>query len=231
MDRRLRHLALLRCFESAARHQSYSLAAKELAITQAAVSQQIRNLEQHLAVKLFSRSGRKMLLTQQGKTLAEHVSQSFALLSQGFDRIQVEPEDGVITVTAALSFSSVWLVPRLWKFSALHPNISVRAVASVQLEDVRHSDIDVAIRQADKVQTDLYQETLLEDPVYPYCSPNLVEHMQLDCPEKLLDCWLVEAINPIVSAGITGSKKPGLNQETRYLTGLRLPPGRWDSMQ
>lgn len=196
MDKRLRHLHLLRCFESAARHQSYSQAAKELSITQAAVSQQIRNLEQYLAAKLFVRAGRAMMLTTQGKTLAEYVSKSFSLLSKGFDKISTEPVEGVLTVTSALSFSSVWLVPRLWKFSVLHPEISVRAVASVQLEDLRHSDVDLAIRQTDRVDTDLYHETLLVDPVYPYCSPAVQKEMNLDSPEKLRDCWLVESIKP-----------------------------------
>jgi len=71
MDKRLRHIALLRCFDAAARYQSYSLAAKELSITQAAVSQQIPNLEEHLQVKLFSRQGRSMGLTKQGNTLSD----------------------------------------------------------------------------------------------------------------------------------------------------------------
>lgn len=196
MDKRLRTISLLRCFECAARNQSYSRAAQELSITQAAVSQQIRNLEQHLGVKLFSRAGRYMELTQQGKTLSEYVGKAFGLLSKGFDKIMVEPEEGVLTVTAALSFCSVWLVPRLWKFSALYPHISVRAVASVQLEDLRHTDIDIAIRQGDQIESDVFQELLLVDPVYPYCSPELVEHMELNSPEKLAECWLVEAIDP-----------------------------------
>jgi LysR family glycine cleavage system transcriptional activator len=194
MDKRLRHIALLRCFDAASRHQSYSLAAQELAITQAAVSQQIRNLEEHLQVKLFSRQGRSMHLTKQGKTLSESVSKAFNELSLGFDRIQAEPEKGVLTVTASPSFCSRWLVPRLWKFSALHPNVQVRALASPQYEDVRHSDIDVAIRQGEKQIDNVHQETLFIDPVFPVCSPRVYEEGQLTSPEKINQCWLVEAI-------------------------------------
>ena len=196
MDKRLRLISHLRCFESAARFQSYSRAATELSVTQAAVSQQIRNLEQQLGVKLFKREGRSMLLTQQGQTLAEYVRRAFTTLSSGFDKITVEPEEGVLTVTASLSFSSVWLVPRLWKFSSQYPNISVRAVASAQLEELRYSDIDVAVRQADEIKAEVHQEQLIVDPVYPYCSPSLIEEMDLDSPEKLAECWLVEAIDP-----------------------------------
>jgi LysR family transcriptional regulator, glycine cleavage system transcriptional activator len=194
MDKRLRHIALLRCFDAAARHQSYSLAAEELSITQAAVSQQIRNLEEHLQVKLFNRQGRAMQLTKQGSTLFESVGKAFSELSLGFDRIQIEPQAGVITVTASPSFCSRWLVPRLWKFSILYPDIQVRAMASTQYEDVRHSDIDVAIRQGEMQTNHVHQETLLLDPVFPICSPRVYKEEQLTSPEKINQCWLVEAI-------------------------------------
>lgn len=195
MDRRLRYLPALRSFEAAARHQSYSRAAEELSITQAAVSQQVRNLEDHFRVKLFYRVGRQMKLTQQGRTLAEYVSRAFGELSEGFDRISTEPEDGVLTVTAPPSFSSYWLVPRLWRFSVKHPNINVRAVASTQLEDLKHSDIDIAIRQYDDPSDDNAGDLLFDDPVYPYCTPDLVTQMNLTSPEKLMDCWLVQPID------------------------------------
>jgi LysR family glycine cleavage system transcriptional activator len=194
MDKRLRHIALLRCFDAAARHQSYSLAAVELSITQAAVSQQIRNLEEHLQVKLFNRQGRSMHLTKQGSTLLESVGKAFSELSLGFDRIQIEPQAGVITVTASPSFCSRWLVPRLWKFSVLYPDIQVRALASAQYEDVRHSDIDVAIRQGEMQVNHVHQETLLLDPVFPICSPRVYKEEQLTSPERINQCWLVEPI-------------------------------------
>jgi LysR family glycine cleavage system transcriptional activator len=194
MDKRLRHLPLLRCFDAAARHQSYSLAAQELSITQAAVSQQIRNLEQHLNVTLFTRQGRGMLLTKQGKTLADSVAKAFVQISDGFDRIQVEPESGTLTVTASPSFCSRWLVPRLWKFSQLYPDVQVRALASAQYEDVRHSDIDVAIRQGEVMTAEVHQEVLIRDPIFAVCSPRVLTEHQLTSPEQVGACWLVEAI-------------------------------------
>ncbi len=194
MDKRLKHITLLRCFDAAARHQSYSLAADELSITQAAVSQQIRNLERSLAVKLFSREGRSMLLTKQGKVLSEYVAKAFEQLSQGFDRIQVEPAEGVLTVTASPSFCSRWLVPRLWKFSDIHPNIQVRALASAQYEDVRHSELDVAIRQGEHIDHNVYQEDLFRDPVIAVCSPKVFKEEKLHQIENIERCWLVEAL-------------------------------------
>lgn len=196
MDKRLRSLSLLRCFEACARHQSYSLAAEELAITQAAVSQQIRNLEQQLDVQLFARDGRKMLLTKAGMTLFTAVTQAFATLSAAFNGIQTEPVAGVLTVTASPSFCSRWLVPRLWKFSALYPDIVVRALASPQYEELRNSDIDVAIRQGDNFVTKVHQEILLVDPVFAVCSPKVATLLTSDSPRNVCDLWLVEAINP-----------------------------------
>jgi LysR family glycine cleavage system transcriptional activator len=108
-----------------------------------------------------------MRLTKQGNTLSKSVAKAFSELSLGFDRIQVEPQSGVLTVTASPSFCSRWLVPRLWKFSVLYPSVQVRALASSQYEDVRHSDIDVAIRQGEKQIDNVHQETLFIDPVFP----------------------------------------------------------------
>ncbi|MGO4894718.1 LysR substrate-binding domain-containing protein [Flavobacterium sp. W21_SRS_FM6] len=223
MDKRLRHIALLRCFDAAARHQSYSLAADELAITQAAVSQQIRNLEAHLQVKLFTRQGRAMQLTKQGSTLLESVGKAFSELSLGFDRIQVEPQAGIITVTASPSFCSRWLVPRLWKFSVLYPDIQVRALASAQYEDVRHSDIDVAIRQGEMQVTKVHQETLLLDPVFPICSPRVYQEEQLSSPEKINQCWLVEAI---------GAGRSGFSWKDWFkLAGVPVDPSCYNWME
>ncbi|MBC3765982.1 LysR substrate-binding domain-containing protein [Neptunicella marina] len=196
MDKRLRHIGLLRCFAAAAKHQSYSDAAEELAISQAAVSQQIRSLEQQLMVKLFKRNGRAMLLTSQGKTLQDYVNKAFSLLSEGFDRVQVEPEAGVLNVTTGLSFASIWLVPRLWRFSALHPSVTVKVFVSAELENVKHSELDVAIRQGDKIDHTVYNELLFTDPVFPVCSPNLIKNNNLSSPQQIGCCQLIEASGP-----------------------------------
>jgi LysR family glycine cleavage system transcriptional activator len=196
MDKRLRHISLLRCFDAAARHQSYSRAGQELSITQAAVSQQIRNLEDHLGLKLFARQGRGMYLTKQGQTLADHVDKAFATLSQGFDRIQVEPEEGELTITTSLSFASIWLVPRLWKFAEVCPEITVKVMVSANNEDLRHSSLDLAIRQGDSQQSEVYQEELFSDPVFPVCSPILVEETGLRFPEQIDCCQLIEVQGP-----------------------------------
>ena len=125
MDNRLRHLSGLRYFEVAARLSNYSKAAEELFVTQAAVSQKIRQLEEQLGCKLFIRKGRAMTLTHEGHTLFRHVSDGFQEVLLGLNKIQSEPIQGLLVVRSPPSFASRWLLPRLWKFSVKHPEIPI----------------------------------------------------------------------------------------------------------
>lgn len=197
MDKRLRHLAALRCFEVAARHQSYSRAADELCISQAAVSQTIRRLEDDLACKLFSRKGRKMILTARGETLFSHLSIGFEQILTGLNKILKEPLEGLLNVCAPTSFASRWLIPRLWKFSLEHPNIPIRMFTMYDSSDIQHGKIDVAIKQGDLMSdTDhIEKELLLEEAIYPYCSPALAQSMQFTEPKQLIECWLIHYKN------------------------------------
>jgi len=199
MDQRLKYLNALRTFESAARHKSYTKAAEELFVSQAAVSQQMRQLEQALLVKLFIRSGRKMLLTQSGESLYTSTNQALNLLIKGLNSIQNEDVAGDLTITSTQAFCSLWLMPRLYKFSQQHPNVNVRILGSNQKEDLRKKHIDLAIRfGVTKRLADsdhLVMEEFGEDVVYPVCSPKLLQHMWLKSPKDLLDCTLVSLAN------------------------------------
>lgn len=193
MDKRLRHLAALRCFEVAARHQSYSKAANELCISQAAVSQTIRRLEDDLGCKLFVRRGRSMVLTAKGETLLNHVSSGFEQILTGLNKILKEPLEGLLNVCAPTSFASRWLIPRLWKFSLEHPDIPIRIFTMYDSTDIQQGKIDVAIKQGDRTSDseNIEQELLLEEAIYPYCSPELAKKENFTEPSQLLDCWLI----------------------------------------
>lgn len=197
MDKRLRHLAALRYFESAARFQSYSKAAIELCVSQAAVSQTIRRLEDDLACKLFLRKGRNMILTAKGETLQSHVSSAFDQVALGLNKIQNEPRDGLLKVSAPTSFAARWLLPRLWKFSLDYPGIPIRIISTCESLDIQHGEVDVAIWQGDKQESDdsLHKELLLEEAIYPFCSPALADSLKLSKPEQLLSCWLIHFEN------------------------------------
>lgn len=193
MDKRLRHLAGLRYFEAAARLKSYSKAADELFVSQAAVSQTLRRLEDELNCKLFVRKGRNMELTQRGETLLCHVSKGFNQIVSGLNIIQNEPIEGLLKVNAPPSFSSRWLMPRLWKFSIAYPDIPIRIITSCHSLDLEHGEVDVAIWQGEKEVDEnvLHKELLMHEAIYPFCSPELAKSMQLEHPQQLLDCWLI----------------------------------------
>lgn len=195
MDARLHHLPGLRYFEVAARLNSYSRAANELCISQAAVSQKIRQLEDGLGCKLFVRDGREMRLTEAGKILFRHVSLGFDHIITGLNQIQNEPVEGLLCVSSTPSFASRWLLPRLWKFSIQHPSIPIRIITSCDAPKLKQGDADVAIWQGDELdltgEQQLNKHLLFEETIYPFCSPHLADSIQLTCPEQLLNCWLI----------------------------------------
>ena len=195
MDKRLKHLNNLRSFESAARHQSYSKAAGELFVTQAAVSQQMRQLETSLGTRLFSRSGRKMQLTNSGEKLYQATHQAFDILLKGFNSIQAEDIAGSLTITSTQAFTSLWLMPRLYRFSVKHPEIKIRVLSSNGIEDLRQGHIDLAIRFRTTLDSEICDEMVYEfvgeDHVYPACSPQLAKEMNFQKPQDILKCWLV----------------------------------------
>ncbi|WP_047048582.1 LysR substrate-binding domain-containing protein [Vibrio mexicanus] len=193
MDNRLRHLAALRYFEAAARHCNYSKAASELCISQAAVSQKIRQLEETLDCKLFMRQGREMILTDKGSTLFSEVKKGFEHIVAGLNQIQSEPIEGLLSVSCPPSFASRWLLPRLWKFSVLHPSIPIKVNSTCDSPDLRHGHVDLAIVQGETLEEDveLTRQTLIEEKIYAYCSPQLAKSMDLSDPEQLQRCWLV----------------------------------------
>src|SRR5690606_17071216 len=135
-------LAAIRCFEAAARHQSFTRAARELGMTQAAVSYQIRILEDRLGGPLFLRGPRGVALTEAGRRLAPAVTEAFAALRAAFADLS-EAAEGVLTVSAVNTFASNWLVPRLGAFQLAHPKIAVRLDVSGRLVDFAREEVDV----------------------------------------------------------------------------------------
>lgn len=181
MDKRLRWLSHLLCFEVAARHQSYSKAADELAISQAAVSQKMRQLEDYLNVKLFTRQARSMALTAQGKVLLASCQRGFADIVEGLNQVQEAPEAGALTVSSTQAFCALWLVPRLIDFYTEQSHININVLGSNRVEDLNDGKIDVAIRFSTS-STHLYKPSLVveqigDNPVFPVCAPSVAERL------------------------------------------------------
>ncbi|QUM80311.1 LysR family transcriptional regulator [Moritella sp. 5] len=195
MDKRLHYLSNLRYLEAAARLGSYSKAGYELCVTQAAVSQKLRQLEVELGCKLFIRKGRDMVLTAEGKRLYEKVSQAFEIITEGLNATQPEPIAGVLSVATTPSFASRWLMPRLWKFSMEYPETLIRISSSIKPKVGLAGEVDIAIGEVgSNDDSSLVREHLFDEPVFPVCSPELANNMKLTEPKHLLDCWLIKGI-------------------------------------
>src|SRR5450755_3358000 len=122
-------LDLLKGFEAAARHMSFTKAAAELFVTQSAISRQVKALEDQLGVPLFRRRHRELLLTEAGQTLLKTTTDVLRQLRETTARLRTG-RGGMLTVAATISFASLWLVPRLNAFRKLHPEIDVRIAAN-----------------------------------------------------------------------------------------------------
>ncbi|HEX8232959.1 MAG TPA: transcriptional regulator GcvA [Caulobacteraceae bacterium] len=177
-------LSAVRVFEAVARRLSFTRAAEELGMTQAAVSYQIKGLEDRLGQPVFERRGREIALTRAGERLAGASTEAMTLLRNAFADLQTKAE-GVLAVTALTTFSATWLVPRLGRFQLENPQIAVRLDTSARLVDLLHEDFDIAIRAGKGEWPGLAAHKLLPSVYTPLCTPELWE--RLGRPERPQD--------------------------------------------
>jgi LysR family transcriptional regulator, glycine cleavage system transcriptional activator len=175
MLERLPPLNALRTFEAAARHLSFTAAAEELCVTAAAVSHQIRSLEEHLGTALFRRSNRALALTEAGTLLLPEVREAFARLNNATRGLRRHAFAGPLTVAVPPSFAAKWLVPRLSRFRARCSDIEVRITSSSELVDFGREDADLAIRYGTGLYPGLHTELLTATEFFPVCSPKLAQ--------------------------------------------------------
>ena len=173
MPERLPPLNNLRVFESAARHLSFTKAADELSVTQGAVSQQIKLLEESLGIKLFHRRNRQLFLTEEGQAYLPSIQGALTQIMEATRKLKRTDASGVLTVSVLPSFGARWLVPRLGKFVARHPEIDLRLSTTQKLVDFFRDDIDVGIRFGKGDYPGLHVTRLLGDELYPVCAPQL----------------------------------------------------------
>ncbi len=190
---RLPPLNSLRAFESAGRLLSFSKAAEELNVTPGAISQQIRSLEGFLDTRLFKRRNRLIVLTDEGQLCLPLVSEGFASLTEAIEAVRKFGRNDPLTITSAPSFISKWLIPRLDKFKALHPDIDVRIDASSRLVDFVNEDIDVGVRFGDGEYPELESRYLFSFELIPVCSPKLVNKKKLSNISDIKDHTLLHS--------------------------------------
>lgn len=169
-------LAALRAFEAAARLSSFTQAAQELAMTQAAVSYQVKLLEQRLGVPLFARIGRSVQLTAAGRRLSAPVGEAFALLRSA-TAAAASAAQQQLNVTAAPTVAANWLAPRIGDFQMRHPVYAVRVDASVAEADLRVSEFDVAIRMGRGEWPGCSAQRLFASEYAPVCAPAIASEI------------------------------------------------------
>lgn len=172
--RSLPSLSSLTAFEAAARHGSFTQAAAELGVTQAAVSRQIRLLEEDLSARLFVRSHRRVDLTPDGERLARVAGEAFGRVAEALEAIRRPMPDDTVVVGTTLAFSHFWLVPRLSRFRSAHPGIRLRLISEDAGFDLRQGRMDVVVRYGEPPFADAASLASMADEVFPVCSPALL---------------------------------------------------------
>ena len=168
MKRSVLPLNGLRAFEAAARHLSFTRAAAEMNVTQAAISHQVKALERRLGLPLFRRLPKSLRLTDEGQALLPELGAAFDRIGNVLDRLG-QRGGGVLTISALTTFVLTWLVPRLQRFQAAHPEIEVRLLTNPRLVDFDREEVDVAIRFGDGKWPGLLKIKLFEETLTPLC--------------------------------------------------------------
>ena len=199
----LPRLDLLRSFEAAARHLSFTLAADELFLTQSAVSRQIQQIEQGLGVPLFVRRHRALELTEAGRVMQRAVRDCLERLRDATTLARSASALRQVAITTTPGFASIWLIPRLAKFTANHPQVDVRMSATLEVLDLTRSQIDIAVRFCpirDGAGPPLFEET-----VQPVCAPTLLRDAKypLKRPADLANHTLLTVDMPTAFAPTT----------------------------
>ncbi|MFP2904436.1 transcriptional regulator GcvA [Pyxidicoccus sp. 3LFB2] len=175
--RRLPPLGALRAFEAGARHLSFTRAATELYVTQAAISHQVRQLEDWLGVSLFERRGHALKLTAKGAAYLRELTPAFERMAEATARLY-EGAQGPLRLTVLPSFASCWLLPRLEDFRQRHPDIELHLTSSAELWDFLDDRFDVGIRSGLGRWTGLKAEQLATEALSPVCSPALAKKLR-----------------------------------------------------
>lgn len=181
----------LRAFEASARHLSFTRAAIELCVTQAAVSQQVKVLEKRLGVSLFQRLPRGLKITAEGEALLPTVTSSFDQMATTLDRIEAGQVRELLFLGVVGTFAVGWLLPRLKEFQKQHPFIDVRVSTNNNRVDMAAEGLDFAIRfgQGSWHGTDAFR--LFEAPLSPLCTPKLAETLKM--PADLVEATLLRS--------------------------------------
>lgn len=197
MRRPMPPLNALKAFEATARHLSFTKAAAELHVTPAALSHQIRGLEDLLGLKLFFRRARAIELTDAARLIYPGIQTGFESLRAAVERLEPSRQDRVLVVSATPGLTAKWLAPRLYRFLGKHPDIDTRISASSAYVNFAADGVDVGIRLSSGNHPELYVEKLSDEWLLPLCSPRLLDGAHpLRSPKDLVHFTLIQVDLP-----------------------------------
>ncbi len=183
----------LRAFSAVAEAGSYTLAAQMLNVTHAAISQQVKALEERLGLPLVTRSGRGIVLTAEGAALARDLDHGFATIERGVERLTETVADRPVQVTMSPAFAVEWLLPRMPDFQRANPDITLLLNPTAEVVELKPGGVDVAIRYRDKRRPVSGVEPLLLSDMIMIAAPELVAGKDVSTPETMMDLpWLQE---------------------------------------
>jgi LysR family glycine cleavage system transcriptional activator len=197
---RLLPLNALRSFDAAARHLSFAAAAAELGVTPAAVSVQVRRLEEWVGAPLFLRGHRSISLSEAGRKLAPRLTALFVEMERLVGEV-ADLDAASLQVSAMPTFASKWVAPRLGRFLARHPQIQVRIQGADRRADFERDGVDVGLRYGDGDYGELHAELIARAVAFPVCSPQLAGRLG-DDPAALETALLLHDESSLVAAGL-----------------------------
>ncbi|HWQ86689.1 LysR substrate-binding domain-containing protein [Brevundimonas sp.] len=204
-------LASIRVFEAAARLKSFTRAAEELGMTQAAVSWQIKALEGRLGQSLFRRLPREVQPTEGGERLSRAATEAMTLLRRAVSDL-TEADEHILSITTLATLATQWLAPRLGSFQVANPGLAVRLDTNPTLLDLAREGFDVGIRSGSGEWPGMESQMLMPSVFTPLCSPAMAERLKLDQPRDLVDAPRIgmekEWAAWFAAAGVDGGAQP-----------------------
>jgi LysR family glycine cleavage system transcriptional activator len=195
MYRRVPPLDWIRVFVAAARNQSFTVASEELSVTSGAVSARIKSLEEFLGVALFSRKPSRVDLTPAGRRFAELVQPAIMQIEAATAELLRRVNDQPVKLTVMPSFADLWLIPRLERFYAHHPNITIELSADSAVLDLATTGFDCGIRRGDGNYPGMDVYELFGEAIFPVAAPEFLAQHPLDSPPSLSMVSIIRDIN------------------------------------
>lgn len=200
MQRLIKHIhspAALFAFEAAARHLSFTRAAAELNVTQPAVSQAVKRIEEALGVRLFQREHRALSLTEAGERFYDDVSYGLIHIRRSVERISTQRQDRHVTLSVTTAFANYWMVPRLGAFREQNPDVDLRVQTTNKDVDIASEGISLAVRMGDGAWPGYDTFRLAHEEIFAVCSPSyLDQHERPAGPADLVEHSLIHLEEP-----------------------------------